>query len=90
MEKILVVEDDQEIRTGIKYLLLNEGFDIKEAEDGNKALDALHTENFDLIISDIMMPGKDGYDLLNQIQKMQKHTLRQLFAKHIRKGFGNS
>lgn len=69
MERILVAEDDAEIRTGIKYLLTGEGFEVIEAEDGNKALEVLNSEYVDLIISDIMMPNKNGYDLLNEIQK---------------------
>jgi len=74
MEKILVAEDDAEIRTGIKYLLAGEGFEVIEAEDGNKALEVLNSNKVDLIISDIMMPNKNGYDLLNEIQKDEQLT----------------
>ena len=69
MGKILVAEDEKEIRTGIKYLLTEEGFDVAEAEDGQKAMEILNKHEVDLIISDIMMPNMNGYDLLNEIQK---------------------
>lgn len=69
MERILVVEDDSEIRNGIKDLLEVEGFEVIEAEDGYNALESLKTEKVDMIISDIMMPNKNGYDLLTELQK---------------------
>lgn len=74
MEKILVAEDDAEIRIGIKYLLTGEGFEVAEALDGEKALEILNSEKVDLIISDIMMPNKNGYDLLNEIQKDERFS----------------
>jgi len=69
VENILIAEDDIEIRTGIKYILVEKGFNVIEAEDGQKALDILNKEKIDLIISDIMMPVKNGYDLLMDIKK---------------------
>lgn len=69
MEKILIAEDDSSIRTGIKYLLLNEGYEITEADNGEIALKLVKEQPFDLILSDIMMPVKSGYELLEEIKK---------------------
>lgn len=69
MEKILIAEDDSSIRTGIKYLLLNEGYEITEADNGEIALKLIKEQPFDLILSDIMMPVKSGYELLEEIKK---------------------
>lgn len=60
--KIMVVDDDHEIREVISVLLSNEDFDIIEAESGEEALKLL-AANIDLIILDVMMPGMSGYQV---------------------------
>ena len=57
---ILVVDDNPEIREILHILLEGEGFDIREAENGDAALKATKIQDFDLIILDIMMPGMNG------------------------------
>jgi len=48
------------------------GFEIKEAEDGNKAIEALGKENFDLLICDIMMPNKNGWEVIKEVRSNPK------------------
>ena len=62
MEKsyILIVDDNPEVREIIHVLLEGEGFEIIEAGDGETALSLTESTDFDLIILDIMMPGKNG------------------------------
>lgn len=64
MFTILVVEDDCELRQLFSRVLLQNGYFVREAENGKAALDALEQEYVDLIISDIMMPVMDGYELV--------------------------
>lgn len=65
---ILVAEDDINIRVGLADTLESEGYSVTTAEDGQKALDSFEQNRFDLILLDIMMPGKSGYDVCRQIR----------------------
>ncbi len=69
MEKIIVVEDEVSVRSNIVSLLSLNGFRTLEAEDGSEALEKIKFENPDLIISDVMMPKIDGFELLEELQK---------------------
>ena len=65
MFHILVVEDDAKLRSLFCTVLTNSGYLALPAESGEKALSLLDSEYVDLIISDIMMPGMDGYELFH-------------------------
>lgn len=68
MLTILVVEDDSELRQLFSRVLIQNGYFVREAENGKAALDALEQEWVDLIISDIMMPVMDGYELVRSLR----------------------
>ena len=70
--KILIVDDEKNIREVIREYAKLEDYDVKEAEDGIKALELLNNEKFDLMILDIMMPLMDGFTLLNSIPKNKR------------------
>jgi DNA-binding response OmpR family regulator len=63
-KKILVVDDKKELRALLKQYLTQEGFDIVQAEDGQKALFVARQEKPDLIILDVMMPEMGGYEFM--------------------------
>lgn len=67
-KKILVVDDEEVIRRFVKIQLGKLGYDVKEAEDGLKAIEQLAKDDFDLIICDIMMPKKDGWDVIKEVR----------------------
>ncbi len=69
--KILVVEDDEAMRSLLKDLLDEEGFAVESVSNGFDALRKLMDQPFDLIITDIQMPGLTGLDLLPRIKKLQ-------------------
>ncbi len=69
MLKILIAEDDQELRRLFAHVLMKHNFGVKEVANGQEALDALENEYFDLIISDIMMPVLDGYALVKALRE---------------------
>ena len=69
MEKILIVEDDKDIREGVRILLEGEGYDVVEAENGRKGLELL-SEDPDLVILDVMMPGMSGLKTCEEIRKV--------------------
>lgn len=78
--KIMVVDDDHEIREVISVLLSNEDFDIIEAESGEEALKLL-AANIDLIILDVMMPGMSGYQVSRMIRDRSNVPILFLTAR---------
>ena len=85
MKNILIVDDEPDIRAILRYNLEKEGFAITEAIDGNDALDKL-SKDLDLAILDIMMPGKDGYDVCRKIRE-QGNTLPIVFLTAMDREF---
>ena len=79
--RILIVDDNLEIREIIHVLLGGEGFEIEEAGDGTEALDAIRKNSFDLIILDIMMPGLNGYQTCLEIRKLSNAPILFLSAR---------
>lgn len=67
--RILLVEDEQQLRTMIRAVLTADGYEVVCAENADEALVHLIHEKFHLILSDIMMPGKSGIDLLEMVKK---------------------
>jgi DNA-binding response OmpR family regulator len=65
---ILVAEDDDNIRTGLVDTLESEGYRATPATDGKQAMDLFASEDFDLILLDIMMPEKSGYDVCRAVR----------------------
>lgn len=79
--KVLVVDDDPEIRDVVHIFLRNEGFTIFEAEDGLQALQILNREGIDLIILDVMMPNLDGIKACFKIRETSNIPIIMLSAK---------
>jgi DNA-binding response OmpR family regulator len=73
-EKILVIEDDRSILVGLTDLLETEGYAVCAAEDGEEALRIYRTEKPTLILLDIMLPEKSGYDVCREIRKRDDLT----------------
>lgn len=69
MTKVLIVEDEIDIRETIAEILEDEGFEVAQAENGRSAFNLFQKSQTDIIISDIMMPEIDGYELLNLVRK---------------------
>lgn len=72
MKKLLIVDDEKDILLTLKMCLKDEGYDVTTINESEKALDHLEKESFDLIISDIKMPGMDGLELAGEIRKINK------------------
>jgi Response regulators consisting of a CheY-like receiver domain and a winged-helix DNA-binding domain len=65
VKKILIADDEPDILEIIQYNLQNEGYEVATAKNGNEAIDQAKRFNPDLIILDIMMPGKNGIEVCN-------------------------
>jgi len=72
--KILVVDDDKEIVESLKSRLSREGYDIVVAYDGKEALLQVAKEDPDIILLDLMLPEKNGFEVLEEVRK--KHNER--------------
>ncbi|MCL1925353.1 MAG: response regulator transcription factor [Defluviitaleaceae bacterium] len=68
MAKILIVEDDKNIRKFLTTVIIRGGFDAAEASDGLEALDLMEKQHIDMVVSDIMMPNMDGFELVKNIR----------------------
>ena len=80
-EKILIVDDDIEIRKIISIYLRNEGYEIIDAPDAIEALDILRNTTVDLIILDIMLPKMDGIEACLKIREQYQMPIIFLSAK---------
>lgn len=79
-ENVLIVEDDADIREGVRILLESENYEVKEAEDGQKGLKLLDNET-DLVILDVMMPGMSGLRTCEEIRRISNVPVLFLTAK---------
>lgn len=73
-QKILVVDDEEIIRESLSFVLKKEGYIVEEAENGNAAYDKIVADSFDVVITDLEMPGMKGIQLVEEIQKLNIHT----------------
>jgi len=71
-KKVLVADDEEVIRKLLRIHLVKWGYDVIEAVDGEEALEQLDKEDFDLLICDIMMPNKDGWEVLKEVRSKPK------------------
>jgi CheY-like chemotaxis protein len=70
MSRILVIDDDGEVRTTIKMMLESAGYAVSEAADGEEGLRQFQREHFDLVICDIFMPKKEGLETVRDLRRM--------------------
>ena len=74
MFKILIAEDDKELRQLFHIVLTRQGYHVRGVSNGEEAMEALHDDYFDLIISDIMMPVMDGFQLATTLRESGNTT----------------
>ena len=69
MTKILIIDDDNQFRTMLRQLLERNGYEIKEASGGKEGIELYRKSPTDLIITDLIMPGKDGIETIQEFKK---------------------
>ena len=79
--RILIVDDNQEIREVVNILLSGEGYEAEEAADGAEALEKIRQNTYDLVILDVMMPNMNGYQTCMEIRKSSNTPILFLSAK---------
>lgn len=81
MYKILIVDDEMNIRRVVREYAEFEGYSVEEADNGMTAVDMAKNQNFDLIIMDVMMPRLDGYSACKEIKKHKNIPVIMLSAR---------
>lgn len=81
MQKILVVDDDVHLRTLVRTYAEVDGYACVEAGSGDAAIEIAETEDFDLIVLDVMMPGRDGFETLSELRKLCNTPVIMLTAR---------
>ena len=71
-KKILIVDDEEVIRKFLKIHLAKLGYEVMEAGDGVQAIEQLGKDDFDLLICDILMPKKDGWEVIREVKSNPK------------------
>ncbi len=77
-KQILVVEDNQDLRELIVQMLIVEDYDVLTAKDGVEALELISLHRFDLILLDVMLPGKSGMEVLRNIRSSDDSEYKNL------------
>lgn len=72
MPKILIVEDNKDFNRAVSSYLTQHGYDVFSSYNANEAYDVLYENTIDLIISDIMMPGTDGFEFASAVRETNK------------------
>ena len=81
MPKLLVVDDDPRLLELLAEYLGGRGFDVVAAPDGEKGLDVLRMGGIDLVVLDVMLPGKDGFEVCREIRKTSQIPVVMLTAR---------
>ena len=79
--RILLVEDDERIRTSVRFALEDEGYAVTEAESGEQALVAFEREPTDIVLIDLMLPGMDGFACCRSLRKVSDVPIIMVTAR---------
>ena len=70
MARIMVVDDEEDLRAVLRLMLESHGHEVQEAENGAQAIAALRLQSYDLIITDVLMPEEDGIAVAKEVPKL--------------------
>ena len=93
MARLLVVEDESNLAQGLLFNLQAEGHEVSVEADGEAALDTLRTRSFDAVVLDVMLPGKDGFEVAAELRRQENFVPILMLtargrAEDIVQGFG--
>lgn len=77
-ERILLIDDEETFANGLAVLLEKKGFQVKTAKDGKEGLECIQKQGFDIVVTDILMPDKDGVEVITELSK--KETRPKIIA----------
>jgi two-component system OmpR family response regulator len=79
--RLLIVEDESDLRTSLEKAMREEGYAVDSAPDGDEGLFKAESNDYDAIVLDVMLPGKDGWEILNQLRKQKRTPVLMLTAR---------
>jgi two-component system OmpR family response regulator len=79
--RLLIVEDEADLRQGLQEALREEGYAVDAAADGDDGLYKAQTWDYDAVVLDVMLPGIDGWEILNRLRKKKKTPVLMLTAR---------
>jgi two-component system chemotaxis response regulator CheY len=79
-QKILVVDDSTSMRQMISFTLKGSGYDVVEATDGQQGLSTAKTQSFDLVFTDVNMPGMDGLSFTRELRKLPNYKFTPILV----------
>ncbi len=79
--KILVVDDEMLIRNVVREYMALENYEVEEASDGDEAINLFRNNDYDLVIMDVMMPKKDGFQTVKELKKIKDTPVIMLSAR---------
>ena len=88
-KKILVIDDEQLIAKSLQKLLTYKGYEVSLIQDSSLALPKVKEIDFDLIISDVRMPGMDGIEMIMQIRSYLKESQKKIIPEIIMTGYAD-
>ena len=71
VQRVLIIEDEPNIADALRFLLTHEGFDVDVETDGAKALTRLSEKGADVLILDVMLPNRSGFDILRDLRSSE-------------------
>jgi two-component system chemotaxis response regulator CheY len=74
MAKIIIVDDSVTVRKMVSSILKRDGHEVSESQDGRRAFTIASKSQFDLVLTDLIMPGCSGIDLLRKLKQLQRYT----------------
>ena len=74
MARILLVEDDDQLRTMLKLLLTSSGYEVWEASNGTRVCDMHQQQSFDLVITDLVMPEREGLGVIMELRRRDQNV----------------
>ncbi len=74
MLRILIMEDDEQIQLMLKEVLEDEGYEVRVTSNGKEGMQCWHKEPFDLVITDLLMPEKDGMETIRELRRKSPST----------------
>jgi two-component system chemotaxis response regulator CheY len=86
MAKILLIDDSASIREIVSFILTDEGHEVKEAEDGIKALQFAKRQSVDMVLTDLNMPNMDGITLTRELRKLTDYKFTPILILTIETG----
>lgn len=78
--RVLIVDDDFEVAEPVKFALEGLGYSVTHVSDGNKGVDAIEVVNPDLMVLDMMMPGRSGFLVLEHLRRIKRSNVRVIMV----------